>query len=144
MIEIASIISQNCSPRAYNIVKRGESSICTYISKDIWLLSSESFTIAVFDILNFFNHSQSYCLLSEGLTLPPNQIISSHTVKSGDVLLECYEFCKKEPTCIGFNYRNTKNVVNCQLTNITGERYHNTMKGEWILLEDVKAVCICK
>ena len=51
----------------------------------------------MFEILSFFNFSQSYCLLSEGLTLSADEIVSSHTVKPGDVLIECYEFCMKEP-----------------------------------------------
>ncbi|XP_028390858.1 ficolin-2-like [Dendronephthya gigantea] len=73
---------------------------------------------------------------TEGSSLPPDEIISSHTVKSGFVPIECYELCQNEPKCVGFNYRETLNVVNCQLTNITGKTDHNAMtgEGEWILM----------
>ncbi|XP_028391009.1 ficolin-1-like [Dendronephthya gigantea] len=73
-----------------------------------------------------------------GSSLPPDEIISSHTIKSGFVPIECYELCQKEPKCVGFNYRETLNVVNCQLTNITGKTDHNAMtgEGEWMLMND--------
>ncbi|XP_028391352.1 techylectin-5B-like [Dendronephthya gigantea] len=95
MVEIACIISQNCSPRlTFSIVTTGR------------------------------------------LSLPPDEIISNHTVNSGFVPIGCYELCEKEPKCVGFNYRETLNVVNCQLTNITGKRGHNAMTGEgkWTLM----------
>ncbi|XP_028413271.1 ficolin-2-like [Dendronephthya gigantea] len=97
VVKIACIISQNCSPKIYNIIRR------------------------------------------ESSHLPSDKIVSSHTIKSGAVVIECHKFCKNEPKCVGFNYRITKDVLNCQLTNITGKRDHATSKGEWILMEDVEA-----
>ncbi|XP_028413263.1 ficolin-1-like [Dendronephthya gigantea] len=81
---------------------------------------------------------------SGGLTLPPDEIISSHTINSGIVPIECYEHCQKEPACVGFNYREKINIVNCQLTNITGKTDHVIMDGdgEWILMNDEKAAKI--
>ena len=87
------------------------------------------------------NISQPHWLLSEGSTLPQDEIISSHTVKSGIIPIECYEICQKEPKCVGFNYRDKISDVNCQLTNVTGDRNHMAMTGEWILMLDGKAIC---
>ncbi|XP_028391512.1 techylectin-5B-like [Dendronephthya gigantea] len=75
-----------------------------------------------------------------GSTLPPDEIISNHTVNSGIVPIECYELCQKQPKCVGFNYRDTTNVVNCQLTNITKKRAdHNLIIGKWLLMLDEEA-----
>ncbi|XP_028413265.1 ficolin-2-like [Dendronephthya gigantea] len=54
------------------------------------------------------------------------------------VPIECYELSEKEPKSVGFNYKVTINVVNCQLINITGKRNHVviTKEGEWILMVD--------
>ncbi|XP_028413252.1 microfibril-associated glycoprotein 4-like [Dendronephthya gigantea] len=78
---------------------------------------------------------------SGGLSLSPDEIISNHTIKHGIVPIECYELCQKEPGCLGFNYRDKINVVNCQLTNIIGKKNHTAMAGEgkWILMVDEKA-----
>ncbi|XP_028391558.1 ficolin-2-like [Dendronephthya gigantea] len=76
-----------------------------------------------------------------GPSLRPEEIISSHTVNYGILPIECYELCQKKPKCVGFNYRDKINVVNCQLTNITGKGNHfeTTEEGEWILMNDNKA-----
>ncbi|XP_028390967.1 ryncolin-1-like [Dendronephthya gigantea] len=76
-----------------------------------------------------------------GPSLRPEEIISNHTVNYGILPIECYELCQKEPKCVGFNYRDKMNVVNCQLTNITGKGNHfeTTEEGEWILMNDNKA-----
>ena len=42
--------------------------------------------------------------------------------------------------CIGFNYRTTKDVENCQLTNVTDNK-SNSNKGDWILMREYEAVC---
>ncbi|XP_028390977.1 uncharacterized protein LOC114515854 [Dendronephthya gigantea] len=75
-----------------------------------------------------------------GLSLSPDEIISNHTIKHGIVPIECYELCQKEPGCVGYNYRDKINVVNCQLTNIIEKREQTSMKGEgeWILMLDNK------
>ncbi|XP_028391513.1 ficolin-2-like [Dendronephthya gigantea] len=83
--------------------------------------------------------SRIYNIIRTGVSsLPPDEIISDHTVMSGIVPIECYELCQKELKCVGFNYRDRINVVNCQLTNI---RSHTVMagEGEWILMLDDKA-----
>ncbi|XP_028390976.1 ryncolin-1-like [Dendronephthya gigantea] len=80
-----------------------------------------------------------YTIKTDRLSLPPDEIISNHTVNSGFVPIECYELCKKESKCVGFNYRDKINVVNCQLTNVTGKRDHTAMTGEWTLMLDYKA-----
>ncbi|XP_028390983.1 ficolin-2-like [Dendronephthya gigantea] len=74
-----------------------------------------------------------------GSSLHPDEIISSHTVNSGIVPIECYELCQKEPKCVGYNYRETINVVNCQLTKFTEKKNDIVMTGEWMLMLDEKA-----
>ena len=87
------------------------------------------------------NIPQRYRLLLGGSSLPRDKIISNHTVNSGIVPIECYELCQKESKCVGFNYIEKINVMNCQLTNITGKRIHTTMtgEGEWILMVDMNS-----
>ena len=86
--------------------------------------------------VEFLNILATFLLHLGGSSLPPNEIISNHTVNSGIVPIECYELCQKEPKCVGYNYRENINVVNCQLTNMTRKRDHTTMTGEgkWILM----------
>ncbi|XP_028413283.1 fibrinogen C domain-containing protein 1-like [Dendronephthya gigantea] len=92
--------------------------------------------------------SQNYCsqrvykaIKKGGSTLRPDETKSNHTVNSEFVKIECLELCQKEPKCVGFNYRDKMNVVNCQLANLTGKTNHTAMKGEgeWILMNDDKA-----
>ncbi|XP_028391595.1 ficolin-2-like [Dendronephthya gigantea] len=76
-----------------------------------------------------------------GLSLSPDGIISNHTIVHGIVQMECFEHCQREPGCVGFNYREKFNVVNCQLTSIVERTNHSKMtgKGEWILMLDNEA-----
>ncbi|XP_028408882.1 uncharacterized protein LOC114531475 [Dendronephthya gigantea] len=53
-------------------------------------------------------------------------------------MLGCHTHCQDEEKCVGFNYRTTKNVENCQLTNVTKER-EKTKTGDWMLMLDVEA-----
>ncbi|XP_028406449.1 uncharacterized protein LOC114528938 [Dendronephthya gigantea] len=48
-------------------------------------------------------------------------------------MFECYTLCNGEENCVGFNYRTTQNIENCQLTNVTNNR-GNSKKGDWILM----------
>ncbi|XP_028391562.1 ryncolin-1-like [Dendronephthya gigantea] len=75
-----------------------------------------------------------------GLSLSPDEIISNHTIMQGIVPIECYEHCQKEPGCVGYNYKDKINVVNCQLTNISEKREQTSMmeEGEWTLMLDDK------
>ncbi|XP_028413268.1 ficolin-1-like [Dendronephthya gigantea] len=92
--------------------------------------------------------SQNYCsqrvykaIKKGGSTLRSDEIISNHTVNSEFVKIECLELCQKEPKCVGFNYRDKMNVVNCQLATLIGKTNHTAIKGEgeWILMNDDKA-----
>ena len=91
--------------------------------------------------VQFLNISATYWLHLGGSSLPPDEIISNHTVNTGIVPIECYELCQKEPKCVALNYREKINVVNCQLTHITAKRNHTTMtgEGEWILMVDMNS-----
>jgi hypothetical protein len=72
-----------------------------------------------------------------GLSL--NEVISSHRVENIAVQIKCYHLCKKEPKCVGFNYRiTTIKIENCQLTNVT--KRGTTHTGDWTLLRDIEAV----
>ncbi|XP_028408880.1 adhesion G protein-coupled receptor E2-like [Dendronephthya gigantea] len=53
-------------------------------------------------------------------------------------MLGCHNHCKDENKCVGFNYRTTKNVENCQLTNVTKER-EKVKAGDWVLMLDIEA-----
>ena len=75
-----------------------------------------------------------------GPSLTPDEVISSHSVGNSAVQIKCYNLCKKETKCVGFNYRiTTINVENCQLTNVTKKR-DTTETGDWTLLRDIEAV----
>ncbi|XP_028406455.1 uncharacterized protein LOC114528944 [Dendronephthya gigantea] len=78
-------------------------------------------------------------ILKGGSSLPSDEIISRHNVSSSVVMLGCHTHCKEEEKCVGFNYRTTKDVENCQLTNVTNNR-GNSKKGHWILMRDAEAV----
>ncbi|XP_028403421.1 fibrinogen C domain-containing protein 1-A-like [Dendronephthya gigantea] len=52
-------------------------------------------------------------------------------------MFECHTRCNDEEKCVGFNYRTTKNVENCQLTNVTKKRDNKTKTGDWILMYGV-------
>ncbi|XP_028416056.1 uncharacterized protein LOC114539640 isoform X1 [Dendronephthya gigantea] len=75
----------------------------------------------------------------DGLSLPSDEIISRHNVTSSVVMLGCHTHCEDEEKCVGFNYRTTKNVENCQLTNVTNNR-ENLKRGDWILMRNAEAV----
>ncbi|XP_028411988.1 lactadherin-like [Dendronephthya gigantea] len=79
-------------------------------------------------------------IVKGGSSLPNDEIISRHNVTSSDVMLGCHTHCQDEEKCVGFNYRTTKNVENCQLTNVTINRA-NSNQGDWILMHDDDAVC---
>ncbi|CAB4037322.1 Hypothetical predicted protein, partial [Paramuricea clavata] len=91
--------------------------------------------------INAQNCSPRYyeTIRKEGPPLPPNEVISSHSVEGVDIQIKCYHFCQKEPKCVGFNYRiTTFKVENCQLTNVTKKRDTAT-SGDWALLRDIEA-----
>ncbi|XP_028411122.1 ficolin-2-like [Dendronephthya gigantea] len=77
-------------------------------------------------------------IIQGGPSLPADEIISRHNVTSSIVMLGCHTHCKDEDKCVGFNYRTTKNVENCQLTNVTRKK-EETKTGDWILIQDVEA-----
>ncbi|XP_028411181.1 microfibril-associated glycoprotein 4-like [Dendronephthya gigantea] len=54
-------------------------------------------------------------------------------------MLGCHTHCKDEDKCVGFNYRTTKNVENCQLTNVTRKQEETKLTGDWILMRNVEA-----
>ena len=83
----------------------------------------------------------SFSYFTEGPSLPPNEIISSHKLGIIAAEIRCYSLCQEESRCVGFNYRTTAtNDENCQLTNVTRKR-NTTKKGDWTLRRDVEAVC---
>ncbi|XP_028403391.1 uncharacterized protein LOC114526088 [Dendronephthya gigantea] len=78
-------------------------------------------------------------IIRGGPSLPSCEIISRHNITSSDVVLGCHTHCKNEKECVGFNYRTTKNVENCQLTNVNRKK-EETKTGDWILMRDIEAV----
>ncbi|XP_028406453.1 uncharacterized protein LOC114528942 [Dendronephthya gigantea] len=107
LLKTANINANSCSPKNYDVVREG------------------------------------------GSSLPSGEIISRHNVTSSVVMLECHTHCKDDEKCVGFNYRTTKNVENCQLTNVTNNR-GDSNKRDWILpwdaeeIESVKLFCDMK
>ena len=85
-------------------------------------------------------NTMNLILFAVGPPLPPEEIISSHTIEISPVQIKCYALCDREPKCVGFNCREAVNVGNCQLTNVT-EKRNTTKTGDWILLRDMEAVC---
>ncbi|XP_028408878.1 cysteine-rich with EGF-like domain protein 2-B [Dendronephthya gigantea] len=81
---------------------------------------------------------RSYIIIKGGPSLPADEIISKHNITSLHVMLGCHNLCKDEEKCVGFNYRTTKNVENCQLTNVTKER-EKAKTGDWVLMLDIEA-----
>ncbi|XP_028411177.1 hemicentin-1-like [Dendronephthya gigantea] len=73
-------------------------------------------------------------IIKAGPSLPADEIISRHNVTSSVVMLGCHTHCKDEDKCVGFNYRTTKNVENCQLTNVTRKKEETKLTGYWILM----------
>ena len=74
-----------------------------------------------------------------GESLPPNEIISSHTVHSK---VECSLRCLQKSICVGYNYRHKSNkyAVNCQLSNKNQELGESDESGEWTFYQDLETV----
>ncbi|XP_028411128.1 microfibril-associated glycoprotein 4-like [Dendronephthya gigantea] len=78
-------------------------------------------------------------IIKGGPSLPDDEIISRHNITSLFVMFECHNHCNDKLECVAFNYRTTKNVENCQLTNVTRKK-EETKTGDWILMQDVEAI----
>ncbi|XP_028411136.1 ficolin-1-like [Dendronephthya gigantea] len=96
-------------------------------------------------LLDIGNISANQCsqkrydaIIKGGPSLPADEIISRHNITSSFVMFECHNHCKDKLKCVGFNYRTTKNVENCQLTSVI--RKKEEMKtGDWMLMQDDEA-----
>ncbi|XP_028411124.1 microfibril-associated glycoprotein 4-like [Dendronephthya gigantea] len=96
-------------------------------------------------LLDIGNISANQCsqkrydaIIKGGPSLPDDEIISRHNITSLFVMFECHNHCNNKLECVGFNYRTTKNVENCQLTNVTRKK-EETKTGDWMLMQDVEA-----
>ena len=92
-----------------------------------------------------FNHQVRFIpstfFYTDGPSLPPEQIISSHNVNP-PVQANCNYLCYTESKCVGFNFRTKTNdnlAVNCQLTNMSRKR-ENMEEGEWTFFYNVDEV----
>ena len=121
LLAVGIISANKCSQTRYDTIIRGESSLHDY-----------SFQLK----LDIFHQQISFL---GGPSLPVDEIVSRHNVTSSDVMLGCHSHCEGETKCVGFNYRTTKNVENCQLINVTKKK-EETKTGEWILMQKVEAV----
>ncbi|XP_028411137.1 ryncolin-1-like [Dendronephthya gigantea] len=96
-------------------------------------------------LLDIGNISANQCsqkrydtIIKGGQSLPDDEIISRHNITSSFVMFECHNHCNNKLECVGFNYRTTKNVENCQLTNVIRKK-EETKTGDWMLMQDVEA-----